>query len=127
MIEELQDEETLSKTIDNLREKGIPVLITYAKKQGTLDYPLNEESSIEKICQYGIDGIMIETLIDEDVVFDVIDALENNVEKYETTVESKKLSKFEKNENEIRDYIIYNAYRITKELDIKAIVCFTET
>jgi hypothetical protein len=26
----------------------------------------------------------------------------------------------------VRDYIIYNAYRITKELDIKAIVCFTD-
>jgi pyruvate kinase len=31
------------------------------------------------------------------------------------------------NKHTITDYIIYNAYRISKELDIKAIICPTES
>ena len=49
-----------------------------------------------------------------------------NIEKYETSLQSKEIGSLQNYENEMRDYIICNAYRVTRELDIKAIVCFTE-
>lgn len=75
MIEALSDDSTLNQWINTLREKGIPVLVTYNTKQGTLDYPLNDSRTIEKLCKSGTDGIMIETLINEDTIFDFIDQL----------------------------------------------------
>ena len=69
---------------------------------------------------------MLETLIDEESVFNTILELGENIEKYELQTNEKEIKRFEESEYEIRDYIVYSAYRVTKELDIKAIICFTE-
>jgi pyruvate kinase len=65
-------------------------------------------------------------MIIEDDVFDLINTLDVYTEKYELALEEKKIQRFDEAEFEVRDYIIYNAWRVTQELNIKAIVCFTE-
>lgn len=69
---------------------------------------------------------MLETLVDENTVYDTIETLGNTIEKYELNFPQKDLARFENMENEIRDYLIFSTYRITTEMDIKAIICFTE-
>jgi pyruvate kinase len=65
-------------------------------------------------------------MIIEDEVFDAIEKLETTLEKFELKYEPKNPARFDEKDFEIRDYIIFNAYRITQELDVRAIVCFTE-
>ncbi|OQB40819.1 MAG: pyruvate kinase [candidate division CPR1 bacterium ADurb.Bin160] len=49
------------------------------------------------------------------------------MEKCESEVKDVEAKRFDNDEDfAVRDYIIYSAYRITRELDIKAIVCFTD-
>jgi adenine/guanine phosphoribosyltransferase-like PRPP-binding protein len=116
----------LEQITQQIRNKGIPVLISYVTKLGHKDYPLTQENTIKELCNLSIDGLKLETMIIEDDVFDTINTLELQTEKYELVVKEKKIQRFDEAEFEVRDYIIYNAYRITQELDIKAIVCFTD-
>ena len=102
------------------------MLISYVTKLGHKNYPLTQESTIKELCSFGVDGIKLETMIIEDDVFEMINTLELQAEKNELTLEERKIQRFDEAEFEVRDYIIYNARRITQELDVKAIVCFTE-
>lgn len=124
-ISELKDEKSLADTIEKLKENGIPVYVTYTKNLGK-NYVLYQEKNIQELCKQWISGIMLETLIDEESVFNTILELGENIEKYELQTNEKEIKRFEESEYEIRDYIVYSAYRVTKELDIKAIICFTE-
>ena len=117
---------TIEQLINEIRAKGVPVLISYITKQGHKDYPFKDEKMLKNLCDIGVDGMMLETMIVEDDVFDTINTLETQLENYELQITEKAVKRFDEEEFEVRDYIIYNAYRITKELDIKAIVCFTE-
>ncbi|MDR0369821.1 MAG: hypothetical protein LBH96_04905 [Candidatus Peribacteria bacterium] len=126
MIQEFLTKQTIEQVIKNIRAKGIPVLINYCRKQGSKENPLFQTETIKKLCEVGTDGIMLEPLIVEDDVLEFVNKLDTELEKYELTLEQKQIERFDEEEFEVRDYIIYNAYRITKELDIKAIVCFTE-
>jgi len=70
---------------------------------------------------------MIEPLIKEDAPLELTTKLSALLHKHELIDKSKTYEDFYKNEDFIvRDYIIYNSYRITQELKIKAIVCYTE-
>ncbi|MDR3168376.1 MAG: hypothetical protein LBU27_01030 [Candidatus Peribacteria bacterium] len=126
LLEKYLEKRTISQLVHEVRAKGIPVLITYCGALGTKDYPLGKETTIKELCEAGADGLMLETMIIEDEVFPMIDTLETLLEKYELKTREKTVERFDEAEFEVRDYIIYNAYRITKELDIKATVCFTE-
>ena len=71
---------------------------------------------------------MIDTMIKEDDPLEVVTDLYDILEKYELKLEENDLGEFyeEEMDNEVRDYIIYNAYRITRELHVRAMVSFTE-
>jgi pyruvate kinase len=127
LLQPLLEKKTLEQLINEVRIKGVPVLVSYITKQGHKDYPLSQESTVKELCSIGVDGIKLETMIVEDDVFDTINTLELQAEKYELALATKELQRFDEAEFEVRDYIIYNAYRITQELDVKAIVCFTES
>jgi pyruvate kinase len=60
-----------------------------------------------------------------DFVLDLYDLINADTGKCTTNYLLSDVSTSE--ENEITDYIIYNAYRISKEKDIKAIICPTQT
>jgi pyruvate kinase len=126
MIQEFLKGQSIENLIKNTRAKGIPVLINYCRKHGNKDHPLFQADTIKKLCSVGTDGIMLETLIVEDDVLAIINKLNTELEKHELALEQRAIQRFDEKEFEVRDYIIYNAYRITKELEIKAIVCFTE-
>ena len=117
---------SLEKLITKLRKQGIPVLVSYINKQGTKHYPLDQKETLTSLCKVGTDGIILETLIVEDDVLEKITTLEDQLETYELELNPMTLQRFDEEEFLVRDYIIYNAYRVTQELDIKAIVCFTE-
>ena len=125
-ISAFEKKDILEKTLENLKNIGVPILVTYAKKLWNDEYSLYHEETIQKICNYWVAWIMLETLVDENTVYDTIETLGNTIEKYELNFPQKDLARFENTENEIRDYLIFSTYRITTEMDIKAIICFTE-
>jgi pyruvate kinase len=116
----------LKQLVNEIRAKGVPVLVSYITKLGSKEYPLTKETTIKELCEMGVDGIKLETMIIEDDIFDTINTLELQAEKYELKVSKKDIQRFDEADFEVRDYIIYNAYRITQELAVKSIVCFTE-
>ena len=122
----LSSEETLEDLVQYIRWKWVPVLMNYAKRTSQADYSFNKEECLSHRCNQCIDGVCLEPMINEDEVFDAIEKLETTLEKLELKYEPKDPARFDEKDFEIRDYIIFNAYRITQELDIRAIVCFTE-
>ena len=70
---------------------------------------------------------MLEYIIEEEETLPIVSEVYELIEKCEPEVEDVDAQRFDNDENfVVRDYIIYNAYRVTRELDIKAIVCFTD-
>lgn len=122
----LTKEETLDDLIQYIRWKGVPVLVNYACRTSQSDYPLSQDEQLQYLCGQCVDGVYLEPMIIEDEVFDAIEKLETTLEKYELKYQPKNPARFDEKDFEIRDYIIFNAYRITQELDVRAIVCFTE-
>ena len=102
------------------------MLINYANRTSQDEYPLNQETQLQHRCEQCVDGVCLEPMIIEDEVFDAIEKIETTLEKYELKYQPKNPVRFDEKDFEIRDYIIFNAYRITQELDVRAIVCFTE-
>jgi pyruvate kinase len=74
-----------------------------------------------------VDGLMLEIMIQEDDPLDIITNVSELLAKYELEIDEDKTARFyEDSDFIVRDYIIYNANRITTEVDVKAIVCYTE-
>ena len=70
---------------------------------------------------------MLETMIQEEDPLNIITEVSEKLNKYELKVPPCQLGTFyERSEFLVRDYIIYNAHRITQEMPIKAIVSYTE-
>ena len=122
----LTKEETLDDLIQYIRWKGVPVLVNYACRSSQSEYSLSQDEQLQYLCGQCVDGVYLEPMIIEDEVFDAIEKLETTLEKYELKYQPKNPARFDEKDFEIRDYIIFNAYRITQELDVRAIVCFTE-
>lgn len=91
-------------------------------------YKLINESAVKRFCSLAVDGYMIDTMIREDDPLEIVTELFEMLEKHELKLEDNKLDRFYEDDSdyEVRDYIIYNAYRITRELDVRAMVSFTE-
>jgi len=121
----------------NLTEKDLiykckceakPVLVTYVYWVNTKNYILCDEKNIKRLTDLSVDAFMIETMIQEDDPLEITTTLFELLSKNRPSSKELDLVNFyNKNEFIIRDYIIFNSYRITQELDIKAIVCYTET
>ena len=122
----LSQEETLDDIVQYIRWKWVPVLINYACRTSQSEYPLSLEDQLAHRCEQCVDWLFLEPMIIEDEVFDAIEKLETLLENYELKFQPKNPARFDEEDYEIRDYIIFNAYRVTQELDIRAIVCFTE-
>ena len=100
--------------------------MNYACRTSQAEYPFTQDEQLQHRCEQCVDGVCLEPMIIEDEVFDAIEKLETTLETLELKYEPKNPARFDEKDFEIRDYIIFNAYRITQELDIRAIVCFTE-
>lgn len=120
------DERTLIK---KCKVNWKPAIVTFVGSRSGWKYKLLNEAAVKRFCALAVDGYMIDTMIKEDDPLEVVTELFDMLEKNELKLEDNKLDRFyeEDTDFEVRDYIIYNAYRITRELDVRAIVSFTET
>ena len=113
--------------IKECKKVAIPVILTYAYGINDKDYPLIDPKNLKRLATYGVDGFMLEMMIKEDSPLEIISKFNELSLAEESKDKSIVVDDFyETNDFIVRDYIIYNAYRISQELDIKAIVCYTE-
>lgn len=118
---------TQEDIISKCKERWKPVVVSFSLWLNTKDYELFSESNIKKYCWLSVDGYMLETMISEQDPLEMITKVSEMLDTYELKVKEKEIEPFyEKSDFDIRDYIIFNSYRTTKELNVKAIVCYTE-
>ncbi len=128
-IEEEMKKLDLSKKdlIEKIKNTGKPVSVSFISSIGDKNYPFRTKDGIKEFCELAIDGFALEHIIQEDETLPIITDIYELLEKHELEIVDKEAKRFDNDEDfAVRDYIIYNAYRITRELDIKAIVCFTD-
>lgn len=122
-----ESKRTEEKLVQECKKLGKPIIVTFAGKHDGKRYVLINETWAKKFCVMGVDGFMLDTMLSEDDPLEVITDLASILDKYELKTADKELVRFyENNDFIVRDYIIYNSYRATKEVAVRAIVSYTE-
>lgn len=131
LVREKHDEKMLSENeiISSCKNNGKPIIITFNgwfQKNGKKSKI--DEKEIKKYSKERIDCYMLNTFLKEEDTINEITELSDILERngLEVKKETKKPFYEETDNFLVRDYIIYNAYRITNEIEVKAIVSFTE-
>jgi len=118
------NEEILVKKCKTL---GKPAIVTFVGKMEKNKYQLINETQLKKFSNMAADGYMLDTLLQEDDPLNMITQLSDVLDKLELKITPQELIKFyANNEFMVRDYIIYNAHRATQEVDVRAMVLYTE-
>lgn len=126
-LSDFKDEEKLISTIQMIKKSGKPVLITETNTEYGKEYAKYFTKQVQVLSQEYIDGIMLEPFLVEDEVFDAVEQTGDILWAYELKAKPRELKRFEdSSEFEVRDYIIYNAFRSIDELWVKTTICFTE-
>ncbi len=113
--------------IKKIKSTGKPVSISFKWDMGTKNYKFTNQEEIKKFCNLAVDGFVLEPMIKEEDPLNIITQISELLDKYELEIPQEAAKRFDNDEDSaVRDYIIYNAYRITREMNIKAIVCFTD-
>lgn len=134
-LEELTTKKSITeeKVISMCNKYGKPFILAahFTKRLKTGKNAVAHQSTYEAIDEYlnaGVDAFMLwhETAFGDEPIDDIT-GLYNAILKYQTTLETTfSMQDVHINvDNEITDYLIYNAYRTSKEMNIKAIICFT--
>ena len=119
--------EDIIEIIRKIKDAGKPILLTKVAVEYWADFEKKFWDEILEYSKEAVDGIMLETFLIEDEVFDAIEKSGNILSDIENKLNEKALKRFEKEwDFEVRDYIIYNAFRSWNELGIKTAICFTE-
>ena len=119
--------EDIIEIIRKIKDAGKPILLTKVAVEYWADFEKKFWDEILEYSKEAVDGIMLETFLIEDEVFDAIEKTGNILSDIENKLNEKVLKRFEKEwDFEVRDYIIYNAFRSWNELGIKTAICFTE-
>ncbi len=125
----LLDEKTEHTIFKKCKQEGKPIVITFSliQKKNTKGASINEQE-IKNYCCQQTDCYMLNTLLKEEDTLNIITEVSELLEKNELCIPYESLGEFYKEDENflVRDYIIYNAYRITQEVDVKAIVSYTE-
>ncbi len=128
-LNNLLDEKLENNIFKKCKQEWKPLAITFWLTQKKNNkWTTISEQEIKKYCWLQLDCYMLNTLLKEEDTLNMITDISETLEKNELCIPSESLWEFYK-ENEdflVRDYIIYNAYRITKEVSVKAIVSYTE-
>ena len=104
-----------------------PSLITKVTTCYGKDFEESFWKEIQEYSKEAVDGIMLETFLVEEEVFEAIEKTWNLLSDVENKLNEKALERFEKEGDfEVRDYIIYNAFRSGTELWVKTAICFTD-
>ena len=118
------NEEILVKKCKTL---GKPAIVTFVGKIEKNKYQLINDTQLKKFSNMAADGYMLDTLLQEDDPLDMITKLSDTLDSLELKIAPQELTKFyANNEYMVRDYIIYNAHRATQEVDVRALVLYTE-
>ncbi|MCX6823559.1 MAG: pyruvate kinase [candidate division SR1 bacterium] len=118
------NEEILVKKCKTL---GKPAIVTFVGKIEKNKYQLINDTQLKKFSNMAADGYMLDTLLQEDDPLDMITKLSDTLDTLELKIAPQELTKFyANNEYMVRDYIIYNAHRATQEVDVRALVLYTE-
>jgi pyruvate kinase len=128
-IEDEMIKQNLSRKdlIKRIKDTGKPVSVSFMSGIWDKKYPFRNKEWIKEFSEMAIDGFMLEQIIQEEQTLPIITEVYELLEKHEMEMEDVFAERFDKDEDfAVRDYIIYNAYRVTKELEIKAMVCFTD-
>ncbi len=106
---------------------GKPAIITFVGKFEKNKYQLINETRLKKFSNMAVDAYMLDTLLQEDDPLNMITQLSDTLDKLELKIAPQELTRFyANNEFMVRDYIIYNAHRATQEVDVRAMVLYTE-
>lgn len=112
--------------IKKCKAVGKPAIVTFTGKFEKT-YQLINESQLKKFSALAADAYMLDTLLQEDDPLHVITDLSDELDKLELKLAKEETMKFyANNEFMVRDYIIYNAHRATQEVDVRAMVLYTE-
>jgi len=117
-------EEILIKKCKTL---GKPAIVTFVGKIEKAKYQLINEAQLKKFSNRAADAYMLDTLLQEDDPLAVITQLSDTLDSLELKIAPQEMTRFyANNEFMVRDYIIYNAHRATQEVDVRAMVLYTE-
>jgi len=117
-------EETLIKKCKSI---GKPVIVTFVGKIEKNKYQLINDIQLRKFSNLAADAYMLDTLLQEDDPLTVITQLYDTLNNIELQIPKDDILRFyANNEYMVRDYIIYNAHRTTQEVDVRAMVLYTE-
>jgi len=106
---------------------GKPAIVTFVGKFEKNKYQLINETQLKKFSTMAADAYMLDVLLREDDPLTMITQLSDTLDSLELKITPQELTRFYvKNEFMVRDYIIYNAYRTTQEVDVRAMVLYTE-
>ncbi len=112
--------------IKKCKTMGKPAIVTFTGKFEK-KYQLINENQLKKFSTLAADAYMLDTLLQEDDPLKVITELSDELDKLELKITKEDPIKFYvNNEFMVRDYIIYNAHRTTQEVDVRAMVLYTE-
>lgn len=106
---------------------GKPAIVTFVGKFEKNKYQLINETQLKKFSAMAADAYMLDTLLQEDDPLTMITQLSDTLDSLELKITAQELTRFyANNEFMVRDYIIYNAHKATQEVDVRAIVLYTE-
>ena len=113
--------------IKKCKAVGKPVIVTFVGRFEKNKYQLINETQLKKFSALAADAYMLDTLLQEDDPLTVITQLSDTLDTLELKIPKEDLVRFyANNEYMVRDYIIYNAHRTTQEVDVRAMVLYTE-
>lgn len=128
-LNNLLDEKTEKDIFKRCKQEGKPIAITFwlTQKKNSKGCTISEQE-VKKYCGQQLDCYMLNTLLKEEDTLNMITDISELLEKHELCIPYESLGEFFKEDENflVRDYIIYNAYRITQEVSVKAIVSYTE-
>ena len=106
---------------------GKPAIVTFVGKFEKNKYQLINETQLKKFSNMAADAYMLDTLLQEDDPLAMITQLSDTLDALELKIAPQELTRFyANNEFMVRDYILYNAHRTTQEVDVRALVLYTE-
>ena len=106
---------------------GKPAIVTFVGKFDKNKYQLINETQLKKFSTMAADAYMLDVLLQEDDPLTMITQLSDTLDALELKIAPQELTRFyENNEFMVRDYILYNAHRTTQEVDVRALVLYTE-
>jgi pyruvate kinase len=106
---------------------GKPAIVTFVGKFEKNKYQLINETQLKKFSTIAADGYMLDVLLQEEDPLTMITQLSDTLDSLELKIVPQELTRFyANNEFMVRDYILYNAHRATQEVDVRALVLYTE-